>query len=268
MTIISRSRVAFAVLGFLLGTASYYLIGLVFSPTTVRQQHFNNSRELFLQAKCLDENRKLLRNDDGLIIFRCLDRNAEMSQHGDRQTVKNLADAVFGLTEVPGASELIARDSPDTIIDSEISYRTGYHPGASNEDVTRAFNNLMRRLRAPEYALTDEKEVRRLRESLNSEMPHFFERDGPMSPLQLIYLVDFLMYQKALNDTFLLTPAERTYSEVSGLTDREKRSNPKNVKMNTDSARVKEMSTLFKQAGAANITRLRSECFNELEIPK
>src|SRR5260370_10561989 len=70
----------------------------------------------FSRTKCLDEKEQVMRNDDGRLQYRCIDRKALLAQSGDSQAVRELADAVV---EFNGTS-----DTPEALLNSRSEEHT------------------------------------------------------------------------------------------------------------------------------------------------
>jgi hypothetical protein len=88
------------------------------------------------------------------------------------------------------------------------------------------------------------------------EMPHFISPEGrTMSPLESAYLLHLLIYQKAVNETFLLTPEEHAALEREPATTK---APIYSSQLGTVSVhpRVKQMLVVAHKAGAMSISDL------------
>src|SRR5207253_7166316 len=121
-------------------------------------------RDWFSPTKCVDENGQVMRNDDGRLQFRCIDRRALLAQSDDPQAVRELANAVVEFNGTADAPEAVLNEFEDRLTRSELKHRTSKKDGISEENIVRALNNLGQKLNAPAYARTYSVEVKLLRE--------------------------------------------------------------------------------------------------------
>ena len=159
-----------------------------------------------------------------------VDEKAKHVARGDERAVRELVDAVFRSPQLHGLPSLLTAPFKERLVRSEVKYRRGARAGVTEEAVVRVFDELARRLGAPEYARADAGEVNAMRLWLASSMPHLVPRlpAGPgtrpatfflrepefavgetMSPVEATLAALALIQQKELNDLFLLTRAER-----------------------------------------------------------
>ena len=159
-----------------------------------------------------------------------VDEKAKHVAGGDERAVRELVDAVFRSPQLYGLPSLVAAPFKERLARAEVKYRRGARAGLTEETVVRVFDELARRLDAPEYARADAGEVNAMRHWLASSMPHLVPRlpAGPgvrpatfflrapqfavgetMSPVEATLAALALIQQKELNDLFLLTRAER-----------------------------------------------------------
>lgn len=195
-------------------------------------------------------------NDDGRLQYRCLERKALLAQSGDTAAVRELAIAAVEFNGTAGAPAAVLDQFEERFVRAELKYRTDNKNSIPVEAIVRAVNNLAQKLHAPDYAKTDVGEVEVLRVASRSEMPHFISSGGKaMSPLEAAYLVHLLIYQKILNETFLVPPAERTSIERGSAPARTtiQANQPQTV---TIDPRVKEMLALARNVGLMRITDL------------
>src|SRR5262249_4616726 len=132
-------------------------------------------------------------------------------------------------------SQLSTRHSPPGAIlspfmkrvaQAEIDYRSGRKAGIPEANIVRVIDYLAAKLGAPNYARTDEDEVRDKRLSVSQIMPNFIPRrptgvgnesptgfsytvDPLMSPLEALYVTHSLIAQKEISEFSLLTTEER-----------------------------------------------------------
>jgi hypothetical protein len=109
--------------------------------------------------------------------------------------------------------------------------------GIPEASIVRVIDELVRELSAPEYAKTDEDQVHDTRLAISGLMPHFIVQQplrsgeesaeapytvgSTMSPLEAVYVTRFLIMQKEINESYLITPTERAElkATIKKLTD-------------------------------------------------
>jgi hypothetical protein len=156
-----------------------------------------------------------------------LDEKASAVKGADEKAIRELSDAVFQLVTGDQDPSLFVSPYKERLVRAEINYRSGQTAGIPEANVVRVIDELARTFDAPEYARTDEDEVRETRLSLSSGMPHFIPHQSTgtgavssteppytinsvMSPLEALYVMRFLIMQKEINPWSQTTPAERT----------------------------------------------------------
>lgn len=155
-----------------------------------------------------------------------VDEKARAARGADEGAVRELTDAV--LLSVIGnklASVLVGRYK-ERLVRAEINYRRGQRVGISDSNIVRVLDELARELNAPEYAKTDEDEVRETRLAIAYMLPHLIppqslsaeeqsSRELPytvsptMSPVEAVFVARFLIMQKEINESSQITRAER-----------------------------------------------------------
>ena len=126
-----------------------------------------------------------MEDDDGRLQYRCIDRKALLAQNADPEAVRELADAVVEFNGTAGAPQALLNQFEDRLAQAELNYRTHKKNGIPSENIVQAANNLAQKVNAPDYAKTDNSEVKLLRDVSRSEMPHFISPESSnMSPLE------------------------------------------------------------------------------------
>ena len=114
----------------------------------------------------------------------------------------------------------------ERLVRTEINYRRGQKAGIPEVNIVRVIDELARELNAPEYAGTDEDEVRETRLAISHMMPHLivpqslgageqssmglpYTVSPTMSPLEAVFVTRFLIMQKEINESSQTTRAER-----------------------------------------------------------
>src|SRR5262245_10087616 len=162
-----------------------------------------------------------------LLPYAQVEEKATAVQGPDEGAIRELADAV--LTAVTGNNMASVLVSPykERLVHAELSYRRGQRVGILESNIVRVLDELARELNAPEYAKTDEDEVRETRLAIAYMVPHLIVPQSlsaeeqqstglphtvspTMSPLEAVFVARFLIMQKEINESFQITRAERT----------------------------------------------------------
>jgi hypothetical protein len=210
----------------------------------------------FLQKHCVDEHGQVLTDVDGLVQNKCIDHKAWIARNNDPGAILELTKTIFSFSGVSAVPEGVLNQFEERLVRSELKYRLERKDGISDDDIVRGVNNLATKLHAPNYAMAYSSEVRLLREDSRSGLPHFISPENqPMSPLEATYMAERLIYQKILNETFLLTPEERASVESKKAPGERpiELGSPYQVAV---PPRVKEMMAFARETGAMNHTRL------------
>jgi hypothetical protein len=145
---------------------------------------------------------------------------------GDERAIRELAEAVLQLITSARPPSAILRPFMERVAQAEINYRSGRKAGILEANVVCVINHLAVGLGAPNYARTDEDEVRVMRLYISQVMPNFIPRrplgpeeeslaifpytvDPLMSPIEAVYVTHHLITQKEFSDFSLLTTEER-----------------------------------------------------------
>ena len=144
----------------------------------------------------------------------------------DERAIRELAEAVLQLITSARPPSAILRPFMERVAQAEISYRSGRKTGIPEANVVRAIDHLAAKLGAPNYARTDEDEVRLMRLGISQIMPNFIPRlplgageESPagypytvnplMSPIEAVYVTHHMITQKEFSEFSLLTTEER-----------------------------------------------------------
>ncbi len=154
-------------------------------------------------------------------MHRHLDSLAQMVHSSDPEAIHELSQEVF-LHEGMPANVAYASNYVQRLAQAETDYRNGSHTPLHVADIVRANNDFARILGAPQWALTDQLEVSRLRMELLARYPQLFANPRPvkvqghfqifaenLSPMEAVFLATSLLYQKEFNPKYQLTLAER-----------------------------------------------------------
>ncbi|MDQ3753311.1 MAG: hypothetical protein M3371_01095 [Acidobacteriota bacterium] len=158
--------------------------------------------------------------------FASIDEKAQAANAGgDEQAIRELTDEVLRHIVKGEIPALILDPFRERLVKAELRYRRGETKGVTEIGIVRVVDDLAQKFSAPDYALTSEDEVKELRAGLRSDLPHFIGPQppppaghsagketfiqAPMSPLEAVYVTDFLLMQKRINEFYHLTRQER-----------------------------------------------------------
>ena len=147
--------------------------------------------------------------------------------HGPEETaIRELADAVLLFVIGNNVPDALLGSYKERLVRTEINYRSGQTAGVPEVNVVRVLDELSRELNAPEYARTDEAEVRETRLAISGMVPHLiaaqplnpgeesatglpFTVSPTMSPLEAVFVTRFLIIQKEIDEFAQITSRER-----------------------------------------------------------
>jgi hypothetical protein len=155
-----------------------------------------------------------------------VDEKAALLKGADEKPIRELAAAVVVLAVGDSVPDVLVSPFQELLIRAEINYRSGRKAGIPEANIVRVIDELAQRLDAPEYARTDEDEVRDTRLAISYMMPHFivhqplaageestralpYTLNPTMSPLEAVYVARFLIMQKEINESSQITREER-----------------------------------------------------------
>ena len=155
-----------------------------------------------------------------------LDEKARAVKGADEKAIRELADAVFLVVTGDNVPSLFVSPYKEKLVRAEINYRSGQKAGIPEANIVRVIDELARTFDAPEYARTDEEEVRETRLSISFWVPHFivhqaagtgaessteppYTVNSVMSPLEALFVTRFLIMQKEDNSSSQVTSTER-----------------------------------------------------------
>jgi hypothetical protein len=159
-----------------------------------------------------------------VLIHRNTESLAMGAQAGDVNSIHALSQTVFIRVGVP-ANLAYSMHYVQRLAQAETDYRNGAHAPVHIADIVRANNDLVRILGAPQWAMTSQTEVTRLRMGLFARYPRLFANQVPakiqghfqilsenLSPIEAVFLSTSLLYQKEFNPDYQLTSTERADS--------------------------------------------------------
>lgn len=158
--------------------------------------------------------------------YKRVDEKARDIKGADERAIRELTDAVFTLITGDLLPRAIVSPFLERVAQAELNYRSGRKAGIPEANIVRVIDHLAIMLAAPNYARTDEDEVRDMRLSVSQMMPNFIPRrplvageespvgfaytvDPLMAPLEAVYVTRFLIMQKETSEFSLLTTEER-----------------------------------------------------------
>jgi hypothetical protein len=155
-----------------------------------------------------------------------VDEKAAVLKGAEEKPIRELADAIVVWAVGDSVPDVLVSPFRELLIRAEIDYRSGRKAGIPEANIVRVIDELAQRLSAPEYARTDEDEVRDTRLAISYMMPHFivhqplaageestgglpYTLNPTMSPLEAVYVARFLIMQKEVNESSQITREER-----------------------------------------------------------
>jgi hypothetical protein len=155
-----------------------------------------------------------------------VDEKAAVLKGADEKPIRELADAVVVWVVGDNLPSVLVSPFKEQLIQAQINYRSGRKAGIPAGNIVRVIDELAETLNAPEYARTDEDEVRDTRLAISYMMPHFivhqplaageestgglpYTLNPTMSPLEAVYVTRFLIMQKEINESSQITREER-----------------------------------------------------------
>jgi hypothetical protein len=155
-----------------------------------------------------------------------VDEKAAALKGADEKPIRELADAVVVLAIGDNVPSVLVSPFKEQLIQAEINYRSGRKAGIPEGNIVRVIDELAQALNAPDYARTDEDEVRDTRLVISYMMPHFiihqplaageestgglpYTLNPTMAPLEAVYVARFLIMQKEINESSQITREER-----------------------------------------------------------
>jgi hypothetical protein len=212
-----------------------------------------------------------------------INEKARAARGGDSDAVRGLTDAVFD-TIVGDDSAGATNDLKDRVFRSEMEYRKGKRKGVEEIEVVKVINGLAKKYGAPDYAKTNQGEVRELRMSMLLTEGDFIARgknDGKgkkkrkkgasigseMSPLEAVYVTADMIKQKLYNEDYQLTQEERRarWAEKHSGQKKSCEGGGCGVKV-LDSPRYTEMQEVVKRAASAGASDALDTAHRTLNI--
>ncbi|MFY9619861.1 MAG: hypothetical protein WAQ99_08610 [Pyrinomonadaceae bacterium] len=161
-----------------------------------------------------------------------VEEKASAVKGADEGAIRELADAVLSFVTGNKMPSVLVGPYKERLVRTEINYRKGEKAGIPEGKIVRVLDELAQALNAPEYARTDEDEVRETRLALSQMIPHLIVPQslgggeqssmGPpytvsptMSPLEAVFVTRFLIMQKQNNQFSQITRAERADIKIS-----------------------------------------------------
>jgi hypothetical protein len=150
-----------------------------------------------------------------------VNEQAVLVHAGDSQAIASHSSTVFQRVGIP-AEVADAFHFTARLAQAETDYRNGSHAAIHEEDLVRANNNLVSTLGAPEWAQTNQQEVRKLRMEFMARYPQLLANQAPadenghfqalsknISPIEATFLATSLIYQKLYAPDYQLTAKEK-----------------------------------------------------------
>lgn len=160
-----------------------------------------------------------------------VDEKASAVNGPDEGAIRELADVVLRFVTENKVPSVFVGPYKERLVRTEINYRSGQKAGIPEENIVRVFDELTQALNAPEYARTDQEEVREMRLAISQIIPHLivpqylgteeqsstglpYTVTPTMSPLEAMFVTRFLIMQKEINEFSQITPDERAEIKI------------------------------------------------------
>jgi hypothetical protein len=150
-----------------------------------------------------------------------LERDAVAAREGDLYQMSILVRHTLNFAHIVPLPANIRQTLEEHLSTAEVDFWNHSHAGVQEGDIVRLINRACDRLQLPEYAKTNQAQVRELRMDMLVHFPTLMGRgmaDYPMkvgdsispvlSPLQAMHLVSSLIDQKFLDPAYQVTPDE------------------------------------------------------------
>jgi len=172
-----------------------------------------------------------------------VEEKARLLRDNDQDTHRALADEIFkasrgfepltvihgiGPTEIPPSIDYVIKDRLSW---AEMQYRRGLGKGVKEQSIANFTNLLVEKFGLPEYARTNQRQVRFMRMHLMMHNPVFMGQGAvrpniqvgesineEMSPLQAVHVLLEVLGHKYFDENFQLTPEEWDRQQASRAT--------------------------------------------------
>jgi hypothetical protein len=190
------------------------------------------SLTMWLAPRWLVRSQSQQDTDASLQPYAQVDEKASAVQGADEGAIRELADAVLPFVTGNKMPSVLVGPHKERLVRTEINYRKGEKAGIPEGKIVRVLDELAQALNAPEYARTDEDEVRETRLAISQMIPHLivprslgageqssmglaYTVNPTMSPLEAVFVTRFLIMQKQNNQFSQITRAERADIKIS-----------------------------------------------------
>ncbi len=156
--------------------------------------------------------------------FESIDEKARAARGNDEIAVRALADEIFNSVVPQEIPAQIKAAMADRLLQAEMKYRRGKPGGVSEVGVVKMVNVFTDELALPAYMKTNLEQVRFVRVSMLTRLPHFIAQADlngkaagkekgrsmtrAMSPLEGAFVASFLLQQTMSNDAYQVSARE------------------------------------------------------------
>jgi hypothetical protein len=204
-----------------------------------------------------------------------INRAASQVKNGDEGPIRVLTDEVFKHHGIDQAAALPPVASmKDSLVKAESHFQNGEGHGITEKQVAATVNQLADRLGAPDYAHTNEDEVKRLRLRMLTLYPSFVGRgpssgrddsrphfDATMGPLEAFHVTATMPHQKVFNPEFQVSQQEAQDSSLHT----NSADGSIQAKGNSHGERASEMLNIIQQH-VGSMTDLADQCGHSLDL--
>lgn len=210
-------------------------------------------------------------------FFGDLNNKSRLANPNNDASINSLVDETFNFMIIDPSS--VPSQIKERIARTEKKYRNNQRSGIPEVKVVQALNGLATRFNAPEYARTNEMEVRDLRMSMMTHLPQFVgvfreseaNRNNSvnpiinqnLSPTEAVLMMLMMIQQKETNPFYQMTDAEKSASWQQ-LHDKGGLSN-----LPDNDERIQEMNQISNNArslGKTKALKIVNQVLNALEM--
>jgi hypothetical protein len=214
-----------------------------------------------------------------------VNEKAKAARNGEESAVRELTDAVFNTIvdqdDVIGGA---TNDLKERMVRSEMEYRKGKKKGVEEIQVVKVVNGLAKKYGAPDYAKTNQGEVRELRMSMLLTEGDFIARGknggkskqkkkkgdtigAEMLPLEAVYVTTDMVKQKLYNEDYQITQEERRTRWTEKHDGKKKHCEGADCQAKVfDSPRYKEMQEVVRRATKTSASAALDTAHRTLDI--
>lgn len=166
-------------------------------------------------------------------VHKHVDEKSVLVHNGDLDATIFLANHIFERVGMPPEIAFGLKYT-QRLSQAEVDYRSGQKEPVHEEELVKAVNKFEKAIGAPAWSYTNNAEVRMLRMQMMARYPQFLAKKGPrnadgkydvldknMGPMESMFLVTSLLFQKTYHPQYQLTDKERVAGGVKSVAKEE-----------------------------------------------